>query len=137
MTERKALPVHKVRKVLLVLPVPTVQMDKTVRKALKVHKVLLVRKALSAQEAVTTRILPPLPFQEIHYKSISKTETQSLLIFLLLGVPKALPVHKVLLVLPVRMDKTVQTDKMVPQALLVLRVQMDKTVHKALLVPLV
>ena len=158
LTERKALPVHKVRKVLLVLPV---QMDKTVRKALKVYKallVLLVRKALSAQEAVTTRILPPLPFQEIHYKSISKTETQSLLIFLLLGVPKALPVHKVLLVLPVRMDKTVQTDKMeltehkalkVYKALLVPLVQTDKMelteqmvltvrkVHKVLLVLLV
>ena len=125
LTEQMVLTVLKVHKALLVLPV---RMDKTVHKALKVYKallVLLVRKALSAQEAVTTRILPPLPFQEIHYKSISKTETQSLLIFLLLGV------HKVLLV------RTVQTDKMVHKALLVLRVQMDKTVHKALLVPLV
>ena len=45
---------------------------------LKVYKVLLVplvRKALLAQEAVTTRILPPLTFQGTHYKLISKTET--------------------------------------------------------------
>ena len=77
----------KVYKVLLVHKVLLVQMDKTVHKVplvhkallvLPVHKVLLVplvRKALLAQEAVTTRILPPLTFQGTHYKLISKTET--------------------------------------------------------------
>ena len=74
----KVLKVHKVLLVLLVQMDKTVPTDKTVH---KVHKALLVlpaplvRKALLAQEGVTTRILPPLTFQGTHYKLISKTET--------------------------------------------------------------